>query len=607
MVGDRLGAAVGRGHRLGQVGGDLRSHLVGQLGVADLDGTLAGHSTPPLTEVYYATGYTVVLYGFPVMKPLLISVFRASPVAERRSSSIEPRWVWAGAWVEALIIILIGSVLRLRQYAANRSLWLDEAMLSLNLTRRSFSGLLLPLDDNQGAPIGFLLIVKSTLLGLGTSEYVLRLVPLLSGLASLPLFYGVSRRLTGKTAAAIGTLLLALADPLIYYSSEVKQYASDVLMTLMVLGAVPLSNEWRPGHLMRLAAVGTFGLWFSHPLIFVLGGIWIALMVWALPGSRAQRPSGRLAVLAVVAIGVAVFLLEERFFLRAMRSNLTLGEYWKHAFLPFPPRSAVEMRAWINAFFSMFSETIGVSTTGLAGVAFVVGTVVLWRRDARAIGCLVFPLALTAAASAVGQYPFSGRLLLFCAPLIVIPVATGVAHILEAVGDRQLVGGAFLAFLLLDPAWNAVALMRYPRQVEELRPVVQDLADRARQGDVLYIYYGAGPAWHYYFERQPVRNVQTVFGIKSRENLPAYRADLEALRGRSRVWFVFSHVYSGSGVDERRYILAVLDDMGIRLGQSSSHGSSAYLYDLTMARRPGVSDERHASLPDRRSSTTALP
>ena len=52
--------------------------------------------------------------------------------------------------------ILLGILLRLRQYVEARPLWLDEAMLSLNILTRSFQGLLQPLDQDQTAPVPFL-------------------------------------------------------------------------------------------------------------------------------------------------------------------------------------------------------------------------------------------------------------------------------------------------------------------------------------------------------------------------------------------------------------------------------------------------------------------
>ena len=68
-----------------------------------------------------------------------------------------------------------GFFLRLHSYSANRSLWADEAMLALNITGRTFQGLLGALDFDQAAPVAFLLLEKAVAGLLGGSDYVLRL------------------------------------------------------------------------------------------------------------------------------------------------------------------------------------------------------------------------------------------------------------------------------------------------------------------------------------------------------------------------------------------------------------------------------------------------
>ena len=83
------------------------------------------------------------------------------------------------------ILVVLGIVLRMQQYIANRSLWHDEANLALNLVNRSFGGLTQPLDFDQGAPIGFLLLEKLFIVLIGSQDYVLRLIPLLSGLLAV--------------------------------------------------------------------------------------------------------------------------------------------------------------------------------------------------------------------------------------------------------------------------------------------------------------------------------------------------------------------------------------------------------------------------------------
>src|SRR5215208_2227429 len=137
--------------------------------------------------------------------------------------------------VAAVILIVLGGLLRLRQYLAGRSLWSDEAMLALNIVNRNVNGLFKPLDYDQGAPIGFLLVEKISHLLFGRNEYSLRLFPLLIGLVSVWLFYLLLKQITGGPGLLIALALFALNSRLIYYSSEVKQYILDVAATIGLL------------------------------------------------------------------------------------------------------------------------------------------------------------------------------------------------------------------------------------------------------------------------------------------------------------------------------------------------------------------------------------
>jgi hypothetical protein len=100
-------------------------------------------------------------------------------------------------WHRWLPWLLLGLavVMRLRQFAVNRSLWLDEAMLAGNIVSRSYGELLRPLADHQGAPLGWLWLERTVVLVFGDGERALRLVPLVAGMAVLPITLHVARRL----------------------------------------------------------------------------------------------------------------------------------------------------------------------------------------------------------------------------------------------------------------------------------------------------------------------------------------------------------------------------------------------------------------------------
>src|SRR3990172_8968599 len=75
-------------------------------------------------------------------------------------------------------IVLLGIILRLRQYLVDRSFWADEASLAVNIADRNYSELLGLLDYQQAAPVGFLYVEKTLITVFGNHDYVLRLFPL---------------------------------------------------------------------------------------------------------------------------------------------------------------------------------------------------------------------------------------------------------------------------------------------------------------------------------------------------------------------------------------------------------------------------------------------
>ena len=208
-----------------------------------------------------------------------------------------PRWL---PWV----LIAVGAALRIAHYASNRSLWIDEAMLAPNIIDRSVWDVFAPLHNYQGCPPGFLVLARLAVAAFGRKELALRLVPLLSGLLSLYLFWVLARRWLAAKGALFALGLFAIAGTLVYYSAEAKQYSTDVLCAVALYLVV--TRYMRDGPTVRvlgmLAVTGAVAIWVSHPAAFILAGVGTTLALdraW----KRQWVDFSRLSAVGAAAVG----------------------------------------------------------------------------------------------------------------------------------------------------------------------------------------------------------------------------------------------------------------------------------------------------------------
>jgi hypothetical protein len=486
----------------------------------------------------------------------------------------------------AALLFLAGVLLRIRQYLTGRSLWADEAMLALNIVERDFGGLFRPLDYDQGAPVGFLLVEKLFNTILGKNEFALRLFPLLVGLISLWLFYLLLKRIMLSQAGLLtGLALFAFNPRLVYYSSEVKQYIVDAAVTVaLLLIAAPLfGTSPRKRDFAWLAAAGVIALWFSHPALFVLAGLGIALLIVYL----LQRDFSRirtvldLGMLWLLNIGFLYFLI-----LADISRNAYMREYWRGAFLPVPPWSDP---GW---FMKSIDENIGVQFGSpyaplLVFALMLAGWVVLLfqNRNYRIAFASIFLVTLTA--SAFELYPVFERMILFLVPIGLILLGKAVEGLYLGWQRSRLLSVfaamALAGFLLYGPLVTSVQSFITPKYFEHIRPTLEHLRDSWKEGDALFVSNGALPAFRYYASFYGLEDISYKFGQREDYQDPQNIASqLEAFDGQPRTWVLFSHVYEKGDFNEREFIVEYLDQAGEKRREFRVPGTSVflYLYDL---------------------------
>jgi len=493
---------------------------------------------------------------------------------------------FSGEQIAVGVVLLLGVILRLKQFLIGRSLWLDEAMLALNIVNRDYAGLFKPLEYDQGAPIGFLLVEKTLNLLIGDHEFVFRIFPFVVGIITLYLFYLLLRRTTTSIGLLTGLALFAVSPELIYYSSEMKQYIVDVgvAIALLLLAMPILESKVGKRNYVYLGLVGILALWFSHPALFILAGLGVVLCLQAL---RQRNKSNMFTIFIVGASWLANLGLLYFVTLQGLSRNTFLLEYWQENFMPLPPWANW---TWFTSVFrDLLHNQIGISTPAwVAIVIFIFGFIFLIRKNRTYASVLLVVFIFSLIASALRVYPLGGRLSLFLVPLMIILIGQFIneLHSVALEPYKLSMTLAILAgiYLFYSPANVSLHNFIRPKYFEHIRPSMATLSKNWMEGDVLFVSYGTVPAFRFYAERYGLGDVKYKTGEASDYQKPANLARrLQILDGNTRVWVLMTHVYETKDFNEKDFILSTLDTLGEHKREFRSPGTSVYLnlYDLS--------------------------
>lgn len=399
----------------------------------------------------------------------------------------EPKASWRGlraVWIElrghlrqgrilltarpVVTLVTVGVILRLVGYLGDRSLWLDEGSLRANIVGRSAGNLFQPMIGTQLAPLGFLASEVAISRWLGTEAMALRLLPLLGGIGALVGFVPLSRRVltVPGPSSLIALAVFAVAGDLVYYSSELKPYSTDVAAAVAcALAGLPMLTG-RPSRrgLLGLLGLGVVVVWMSFPSAFVLGGIGLSGI-----GAALRRGDDKGAA-ALAGVSLAWLLSFGAAYLVARRllgeeGDTTMRAFWNFGFPPWPPGTASEALWPLRRVLYLFANPLdahtrlaswltpwlALPTAALGGLALVS----MGRRNPALLVLLVAPLVLGLAAAYARLYPFHGRLVLFLAPALILLIGEGAGRVLSARPGRGT--RALVLILLLAPPLSRYA------------------------------------------------------------------------------------------------------------------------------------------------------
>jgi hypothetical protein len=511
----------------------------------------------------------------------------------------------------AALVIGFGLLLRLRQYTLNLSFWLDEAMLALNIANRTFGGLVRPLDYDQGAPLGFLWTVKAVEILLGNRELSLRLFPFLMACLSLIVLWLVSRQLIKPVGGIFTLLIFASSRYLVSYGAEVKQYAVDAAVTLLLylLGLFLLRKTATKRDYFLLAVLGGLSIWMSHPAVFTLGGIGLTLILTTALKKDWKGALGYGLASAFWMLNFAALYLIQY---RGLAANAYLTSFWADYFMPL----SISAPGWaIDRLGGLFYNPGGMSVdvpSVLILILFLAGVISLFLREKRWGWMFMLSLFFTLAASSLGKYPFGGRMGMFAVPGLLICMGEGI-EVIRRLFALRLSGSStagrinpeieqqksqpfalkpalglvislvLVGYLTFTPLSFAVELALKPKMAENIAPTMAYLKANYHEGDVIYLYRVSVPAFRYYAPKYGLDSASVVTGSDFHGNMESYCSEVKQLAGNKRVWLLFSHLTDYEYIDERDAILKCVSQVGSKKREFSEPGTliNLLLYDLT--------------------------
>ena len=231
-------------------------------------------------------------------------------------------------WIFAFLLILIAAAIP-RLIELGRSLWAGESWVANSILADSLHHMFFYDTWLQTTPPLFLFLARMVVKLLGASNYTLRLLPFLFGMAAVVITACLALRFFRFPAAILCMILVAMAPTAIRYSLELKQYTGDMAFTSAILLALWLYLEENHRAYGWIIALFAGGIFLSHTSV-----MFVPLAACVLLFGRPDLPQTariRRCVLFLILAGVLGGL--QYFYFAKPNIVSNLKTFWDQGFL----------------------------------------------------------------------------------------------------------------------------------------------------------------------------------------------------------------------------------------------------------------------------------
>lgn len=483
----------------------------------------------------------------------------------------------------ALMVVVAGCVLQIVHFLGGRSLWIDEAMVALNIVYLPVDQLLGQLKFDQLAPLGWLVLQKGLFTLWGDFDYSLRLTSVVFGIGSLLCFWKLAQKALDPETALVAIGLFVISPPLIQYAAMVKPYIVDVFFSvvltyiaLRLLDGAPRTAVWT----FMLGVVGLCAITLSFPAISVMAPIGVVLFSRGL-AARDYRWLAMLALIGATWLGLFAGLYFGFYAPMTTTIDKMQNIYWSSTFAPLLPRTLGELAWYPRSIANVTGWLLSFPGTVISGLALLAGGFAIARSRPWLFALLAGPIVTAVVVSAARAYPFESRFILYLAPQFLILLAAGITFIARQCRAYW----AAMALVFLAVGGSALAqtarstLSRPPWPIEEIKPNLAHIAERAAMADTIFVNRFGERAFLLYAPRYGLESRDYLVGSWYRETHNCVYADVEALRRRAGPsWVVIYHIGPGDA-EPTGLFLHMLGEVGDLKLVQGLRGSWLYRFE----------------------------
>ena len=355
---------------------------------------------------------------------------------------------------------------------------------------------------------------------------------------AIPLIFFQSLKHTiSKPGVFLWIFLLAFSSPIGFYSSQVKQYATEVAFAVLTIclfvhltQRVSSWTRW-----LLFTVVGVVGCMTLYTPIILFSSTFIGCSYVVLLSGKSEKRLHSKALWLNVCSHATIFVAFAVAYFGYLRLDLpgdaVVVAYWQEGFWDGSARFAVTSTLhWVGHALNLTPQFLliaGVSVLFWVGKDFSS----TWQRHSSVVLICILPILIALCVSALHLYPYGEvRLMLYAAPGVLFLCAIGAAEVLISSIGRlaaPLWGLILLLFLnngIVNDTYNSSYMRNYDLQF------VYDYISLNHKGDEPIVISGilAAPLVYYYPELMPF--------VLEEEDLRS--SSVDALTLESEYWIV---------------------------------------------------------------------